>query len=1017
MQSRLGFRQFVLFLLPIFLVISLLSPLFNFQTANAASLNLNVDDQTKSITYYNVLRVCIANNMYGDIHTKVSNNTDATPTAISWFDTSDLFVVYGASDGETCSKIMSQALKLWGFKTDGSDFLTRMGYKFKASIPMYTGSNDGTVRLPAFESLVQSVAFNTNFRGDAGLDGATRYYAFKTVLDLCGGKSIGPYSNLNSSQKIWVDAKHIDGNTAYTKIVFANPDGSTAQYGYTYNKDVTTAFVYGAGSHYIQWQEFVKNSGLLTSTCAEAVTNVSSSAQAAATALMAVTCKSIYATTSEVDACANGASNRSNIQYCASQYKTSGTYDGKIDRQACYAGQGNAGGEECITAGYTTVSLLNACISGARNKDPQYCETKFAGVYSAGTFTPQDKEKTACLFGQKLNVKSVSTGADVCKSNPGGPGCGPLESANSCAINAIGWIVCPVVNFLAGVADASYGFLSESFLKTDPKVLDTTAENGTFTAWSIMRTVANVVFAIVFLIIIFSQLTSMGISNYGVKKMLPRLIIAAILVNLSFFISQLAVDISNILGFSIKDLFDGMTAKVANTTAPNSLLSNSFNTTGGLSGIAGIVLATAIVGFGGYILITAFLPIVLAAVLALVMIMFILVARQAIIILLIVISPLAFVAFILPNTEKLFTQWRKILTSMLLLFPIIALVYGVSQLASQILTNANSYKDAAGIGGNVFGQIIASAILVLPLFAVPVLLKKSLEGIPALGQIASKFAGRANGNIGKQIKGSYKNSAVGIGRADRARSRDEFHRRKTATKISGGRLSAIAAGGFSNLGITSKQRAQRDAVRNNSLAVVAGTESEELKNARLVIDNELATIAPAGRDTHLSDIASDTSRTAAERNAALHTLAANGRSGVLRNMQSNPAIDQTSLRRAIDANVGSLSAKAPDLVKGSNAAFANVTGSEMVNFSADTMQTYLDHMESLRTDPLRAAEYTQATNGFNSAIEDIRNTPALQGTFKADSGRVIQSALIANPALASSLGKASHIRPDGKIRL
>lgn len=386
------------------------------------------------------------------------------------------------------------------------------------------------------------------------------------------------------------------------------------------------------------------------------------------------------------------------------------------------------------------------------------------------------------------------------------------EPVNSCAINGVGWIVCPVINFMAGVADGAFNFLSNNFLKTDPKVLDTSPANGTFAAWSYMRTIANVVFVIVFLVIIFSQLTSMGISNYGVKKMIPRLIVAAILVNLSYFISQLAVDVSNILGFSIKNLFDGMTSNIAGSTSVNGLSTNPFNTGGGLAGVAGTVLATAIVGVAGYALISTFAPILIAAVLALVMILFILVARQVIIILLIVISPLAFVAFILPNTEKLFTQWRKMLTSMLLLFPIIALVFGASQLASQILTAANSFQDTLGSGGNVFAQIIASAVIVLPLFAVPVLLKKSLEGIPVLGQMASKFAGRANSNIGKRFGESYKGSLFGRGLAYRKAGAEAYRSRRFAERVKAGGKTGMVAGGIA---ITNAGRAgQRSLVKS-----------------------------------------------------------------------------------------------------------------------------------------------------------------------------------------------------------
>ena len=72
----------------------------------------------------------------------------------------------------------------------------------------------------------------------------------------------------------------------------------------------------------------------------------------------------------------------------------------------------------------------------------------------------------------------------------------------------------------------------------------------------------NAVFAVIFLWVIFSQISNVGVSNYGIKKILPRLIIGALLVNLSFYLCQIAVDLSNILGFSLKEALEGAASKV-----------------------------------------------------------------------------------------------------------------------------------------------------------------------------------------------------------------------------------------------------------------------------------------------------------------------------------------------------------------------------------------------------------------------------------------------------------------------
>src|SRR5690606_20151629 len=75
-------------------------------------------------------------------------------------------------------------------------------------------------------------------------------------------------------------------------------------------------------------------------------------------------------------------------------------------------------------------------------------------------------------------------------------------------------------------------------------------------------------------------------------------------------------------------------------------------------GIATAVLASSVTLWVG---LSALLPILISALAAVVTVFVVLAMRQALIILLIVISPLAFVAFLLPNTEGLFKKWYKLL--------------------------------------------------------------------------------------------------------------------------------------------------------------------------------------------------------------------------------------------------------------------------------------------------------------------------------------------------------------------
>ncbi|MCX2746262.1 hypothetical protein OOZ51_00345 [Arthrobacter sp. MI7-26] len=344
-----------------------------------------------------------------------------------------------------------------------------------------------------------------------------------------------------------------------------------------------------------------------------------------------------------------------------------------------------------------------------------------------------------------------SCGTAACSATPG--------DTTTCNIPEMGWILCPVLNTGASVADAAYGFLADKFLPVQPSLVNTNPAatgpdgkligTGTYTAWKSMRDFANVAFVIAFMIILFSQLTGMGINNYGIKKLLPRIVIAAILVNLSFFICQIAIDISNIAGVSIKGLFQAVADQVTAKSVPATGTTDTL-ATGSLVGIVGAAL---IVGSAAWINIGAILIAVVGAVVVLLTIFVLLALRQVLVVLLVVISPLAFVAYLLPNTEPWFQKWRKALTAMLMLFPIVGVIYGAGLLANAIL------KQVAGTDTTM--AIFAYLALVLPLIVVLPLLKGSMDAVGNIGGMVNKLGDRTKGLAQKRGEKAYDNSRLG----------------------------------------------------------------------------------------------------------------------------------------------------------------------------------------------------------------------------------------------------------------
>ena len=303
------------------------------------------------------------------------------------------------------------------------------------------------------------------------------------------------------------------------------------------------------------------------------------------------------------------------------------------------------------------------------------------------------------------------------------------STGTSCDVQGIGWIICPLSNWLADGIDYMYSALQE-FLKTKP--LETTNQNsGIYLAWVIMRNISNVAFIVAFLVIIYSQLTSVGISNYGVKKMLPRLVIAAVLVNLSFTFCAVLLDLSNVTGYAFQDAFMGIKNTIS-TVGENTgvgwtwsevivmILSNG--------ALAGGVVATVAMG-------AELLPLALSALvgigLVLLLVLLIMAARQALIVILIIISPLAFVCYLLPGTEKWFKKWRDLFFTMLVFFPAFAVIFGGAQLAGIIII-----QNATGANGGIM-QILGMVVQVIPLALAPIIMKLS-------GGVLGKFAGFVN---------------------------------------------------------------------------------------------------------------------------------------------------------------------------------------------------------------------------------------------------------------------------------
>lgn len=393
----------------------------------------------------------------------------------------------------------------------------------------------------------------------------------------------------------------------------------------------------------------------------------------------------------------------------------------------------------------------------------------------------------------------------------------------------LSWMLCPAIADGAATATGLLGSITD-LTATHKSIIEQFSDQNSaiYKAWSSFRNLANIGFVIMLLVVVFSQVTNLGISNYNIKKILPKLIITAVLVNFSYLILGVAIDLSHIIG-------NGIGSAIRTIAGESMSAEASAQASSIVSKIAGMVTGAGLIGGGVAIATTGpalILPVVLFVITTVISVFFgfiMLTIRQAAIIMVIVLAPLAMVLYALPNTAAVTKKYISTLKALLMLYPMFVLATSAGALASTIIV---------GTSTDMLMLIVGGLLNVLPYFAIPSMTSKSLAGLGAITSGFDKLRGGALkgvGMAGGAIAASefYKNVKSNYA-ADQsvARAKRDL-RRFDKIKANGGELSiaqmrrqATAAGIVNK---DSKLRAGSDSAGRGALSNMSGLGFENLK--------------------------------------------------------------------------------------------------------------------------------------------------------------------------------------------
>jgi hypothetical protein len=355
-------------------------------------------------------------------------------------------------------------------------------------------------------------------------------------------------------------------------------------------------------------------------------------------------------------------------------------------------------------------------------------------------------------------------------------------------------------------------------------------------AWGVIRDVANMGFIFVLMYAAIQKILGIGKDT---QKLIVNVIVVAILINFSLFATQLVIDASNIIAITfyesiapgsvqrgvVTNYFASGGTGISGVIMDKLSLASLYQTTGKIIDMSSIIT----IGFMGslFLLIASFVFFAIA---------FMLIIRYVVLILVLILSPIAFVAMVFPGLKSQATRWKDALIGQALFAPIffmliwitLYLLDGIMGTFGGTTTGALSgvtFDPRAGVNPQDVGSMdVGFFTMVLNFVVVIVFLITSL----IVAKQFSDKAGSGVSGINKWAMGAAGGATFGMaGRAGRlvaggaTMSPDsEGYKRLEARSAQGGLAGATAR---LRLAATDKARTSSFDARGGKMGLILGS--------------------------------------------------------------------------------------------------------------------------------------------------------------------------------------------------